>query len=251
MKTLTIFMCLGFALASSVHMYNRRDWTKLILTHHWPKTFCMIDQCTTNFSYWTLHGFWPNVGNMCNSSWHFNASLIEDLLPEMKTYWPDLLKPASTQFWKHEWEKHGTCAAKDEDLDSQHKYFSKALELYHKLDLDGVLKKSQIVPSEKYYKLADLEESIVSSFGVTPKIQCVLEAKRAEVQTVGQIEICVDKQFQLTDCEKTTDELQITVNEILPYLLHNHPGYTVCHPSIPVYYPPVTSAPGGQRPFQF
>lgn len=37
---------------------------------------------------------------------------------------------------KYEWHKHGTCAAKAESLNSQHKYFSKALELYHKLDLD-------------------------------------------------------------------------------------------------------------------
>lgn len=36
---------------------------------------------------------------------------------------------------KYEWHKHGTCAAKAESLNSQHKYFSKALELYHKLDL--------------------------------------------------------------------------------------------------------------------
>ncbi|XP_072533710.1 ribonuclease T2 [Salminus brasiliensis] len=247
MKTLTVFLCLGYVLVSSVDQYTRHDWTKLILTHHWPKTFCTMEHCSANFSYWTLHGFWPNVGNECNSSWHFNASLIEDLLPEMKTFWPDLLKPASTSFWKHEWQKHGTCAAKDEDLNSQHKYFSKALELYHKLDLNGVLKKSQIVPSEKYYKLADLEEGIINSYGVTPKIQCVLQLKGSDTQTLGQIEICVDKQFQLTDCEKTTDELQITDNEVLPFLHRSHPGFTVCDPSVPVYYPPVTATPRGKH----
>lgn len=39
-------------------------------------------------------------------------------------------------FRKYEWKKHGTCAAKASSLNSQHKYFSKALELYHTLDLD-------------------------------------------------------------------------------------------------------------------
>lgn len=38
---------------------------------------------------------------------------------------------------KYEWHKHGTCAARAESLNSQHKYFGKALELYHKMDLDG------------------------------------------------------------------------------------------------------------------
>lgn len=43
-------------------------------------------------------------------------------------------------FRKHEWTKHGTCAAKAEVLDTQRKYFGKSLELYHKLDLDGWVK---------------------------------------------------------------------------------------------------------------
>lgn len=38
---------------------------------------------------------------------------------------------------KHEWEKHGTCAASLPILDSQKKYFSETLELYHHVDLNG------------------------------------------------------------------------------------------------------------------
>ncbi|KAL6487535.1 hypothetical protein MHYP_G00041610 [Metynnis hypsauchen] len=249
MKSIAIFLVLGYVLVSSVDMYSRHDWTKLILTHHWPETFCTMEHCTANFSYWTLHGFWPNSGISCNSSWHFDPSLIEDLLPEMRKFWPDLLQPASTSFWKHEWQKHGTCAAKDEDLNSQHKYFSKALELYHKLDLDGALKKSQIVPCEKYYKLGDLEESIMRSYGVTPKIQCV-PGKGGQFQTVGQIEICVDKQFQLTNCEKTSKELQISDNEVLPFVLLSRSGFTVCDPSVPVYYPPLSAEHKGRGFFK-
>jgi len=37
---------------------------------------------------------------------------------------------------KHEWEKHGTCAATLEALNSQKKYFGKALELYQQVDLN-------------------------------------------------------------------------------------------------------------------
>lgn len=98
----------------------------------------------------------------------------QDLLPDMEKSWPDLLAPTSDKFWysfqiidlkrwyifdvvrlemmirnvvptrwvlcsfrKYEWFKHGTCAAQAASLNSQHKYFSKALELYHKVDLDG------------------------------------------------------------------------------------------------------------------
>ncbi|XP_076830038.1 ribonuclease T2 [Brachyhypopomus gauderio] len=234
MKSLVISLCLGFVLSSTLK-FSPHEWNKLILTHHWPHTFCSMEQCKTNFSYWTLHGFWPNSGMGCNSTWHFNASLIKDLMPEMKTYWPDLLHPASTAFWKHEWFKHGTCAAKSEDLNTQHKYFSKALELYHKLDLDGVLKKCQILPAENPYKLDDLEKCITDVYKVTPKIQCV--PKGQEEQILGQIEVCVDKQFQLVDCEKASKLLWSRDNEDLLFAHIRHSGFTVCDPSVPIYYP--------------
>ncbi|KAF4089996.1 hypothetical protein AMELA_G00044640 [Ameiurus melas] len=233
MKLRVIFLCLGYVFLTVAHSAHKKEWTKLIVTHHWPQTFCSMEKCTANFSYWTLHGLWPDTGSECNVSWHFNASLIADLLPEMKTFWPDLLKPNSTAFWKHEWTKHGTCAAHAEAMNTQHKYFSKALELYHKLDLDSVLKKSNIVPSENYYKLTDVEECISNSYGVTPKIQCVSHGKESEFQTLGQIEICFDKQFQLLDCEKIPEELQSR---------DNHPGFSVCDVSVPVYYPPLRSS---------
>ncbi|KAK1791447.1 hypothetical protein P4O66_013450 [Electrophorus voltai] len=234
MKTLVISIFLGYVLSSTLK-FSPHKWTKVILTHHWPETFCTIEHCKANFSYWTLHGFWPNHGNECNSSWHFNASLIKDLMPEMRTYWPDLLNPASTAFWKHEWLKHGTCAAEVEALNGQHKYFSKALELYHKLDLDGVLKKSQILPSENPYKLADLEMSISDAYKVTPKIQCISQEQGGQI--LGQIEICMDRQFQLIDCEKTSEELWSRDNEVLWLALNSSSIYSVCDPSVPVYYP--------------
>ena len=42
-----------------------------------------------------------------------------------------------TSYRKHEWEKHGTCAATLEVLNSQKKYFGKTLELYQHVDLNG------------------------------------------------------------------------------------------------------------------
>ncbi|KAB0405939.1 hypothetical protein E2I00_012946 [Balaenoptera physalus] len=57
----------------------------------------------------------------------------------MKIYWPDLLHPSpnrSLHLWKHEWEKHGTCAAQLEALNSQKKYFGKSLDLSKELALN-------------------------------------------------------------------------------------------------------------------
>ncbi|KAG7462761.1 hypothetical protein MATL_G00188200 [Megalops atlanticus] len=237
--TLVLLLCLGYGHLTTSYKPFMQVWSKLIVTHHWPQTFCSVEHCDTHFDYWTLHGLWPDKGGTCNTSWHFNASQIEDLMPEMKKWWPDLLHPDpsnSTVFWKHEWQKHGTCAVQSEALDSEHKYFSKALELYHKLDLDGVLRKSNIVPSEKFYNFDDIEEAIYGFYNVKPKIQCIPPKLGENVQTLGQIEICFSKDFHLINCQKSELDNRNQPNDILTY---GSTGYMVCQENKEVYYPPL------------
>ncbi|XP_060923831.1 ribonuclease T2 [Limanda limanda] len=226
-----LLLCLAAAMSSAYVTSPPHMWTKLILTHHWPSSFCAFEPCHANFSYWTLHGLWPDKGQACNSSWHFNSSQIEDLLPDMRKSWPDLLEPLSTQFWKYEWNKHGTCAAKAEALSSQHKYFGKALELYHKLDLDSILRKFNITPSDKYYEFSQIEGVIETFYGVKPKIQCIHPKKNADAQILGQIEICFNPDFTLANCDKHghhDNRLAVDKTE-----------FSLCDPDMPVSYPPL------------
>ncbi|KAM9861290.1 ribonuclease T2 [Aulostomus maculatus] len=230
-----LLLCLAAALSSAFVISSSNMWTKLILTHHWPSTFCSMEHCHPNISYWTLHGLWPDKGMECNSSWHFNSSEIEDLLPDMEKSWPDLLKPTSSGFWKYEWHKHGTCAAKSPSLNSQHKYFSKALELYHNVDLDSILKKFDIVPSsQKFYKFVEIEGVLENFYGIKPKIQCFHPSQNADVQILGQIEICFTPDFTRLDCEK-----QIAQDWDHSMSVNKASGFSVCKPDIPVYYPPL------------
>ncbi|XP_067447540.1 ribonuclease T2 [Thunnus thynnus] len=240
MRLSSIFLlCLAAALSSAFVVSHSHMWTKLILTHHWPSTFCSMEHCHPNISYWTLHGLWPNSGSFCNSSWHFNTSEIEDLLPDMEKSWPDLLKPASSGFWKYEWQKHGTCAAIADTLNSQHKYFSKGLELYHKVDLDSILKKFDIIPSEKYYTFSQIEGVIENFYGVKPKIQCA-HPKNAGVQILGQVEICFNSDFTLLDCEKEFTLETISKGDWdIPMGVDKASGFSVCDHDTPVYYPPL------------
>uniref|UniRef100_A0A3Q2DBH5 Ribonuclease T2 n=1 Tax=Cyprinodon variegatus TaxID=28743 RepID=A0A3Q2DBH5_CYPVA len=237
---LPVLVCLVAALSSAAIPSPRDLWTKLILTQQWPNTFCAMEHCHPNFTYWTLHGLWPDKGNHCNSSWHFNSSEIEDLLPDMRKSWPDLLNPSSVQFWKYEWSKHGTCAAEAASLNSQHKYFSKALELYHKVDLNSILLKLNIIPSsDKYYNFSEIEEGLERFYGVKVKIQCVHPSKNSEPQILGQIEICFDAEFTLHDCGKhfSIDTFSRGLGDH-PLGVNNPSGLSVCAHDIPVYYPP-------------
>ncbi|XP_028293020.1 ribonuclease T2 [Gouania willdenowi] len=230
-----ILVCLAVATSSAFVISHPNTWTKLILTHSWPSTFCSMEHCHPNISYWTLHGLWPNKGQACNSSWHFNSSEIEDLLPDMLKSWPDLKNPTSTTFWKHEWDKHGTCAARVESMNSQYKYFAKALELYHKLDLYSVLQKFDIIPSEKNYNLSQIEGVIENFYGIKPKIQCLHPSKEPVTQILGQIEICFQPDFTPADCTKELSvEDKATVGDV------NASELSVCSHTVPVYYPPHT-----------
>ncbi|XP_075880032.1 ribonuclease T2 [Nelusetta ayraudi] len=223
-----LLLCLAASLSSAYVIKSPHIWTKLILTHHWPITFCSEEHCHANFSYWTLHGLWPDKGMNCNSSWHFNSSEIQDLLPDMKRSWPDLLKPTSSEFWKYEWHKHGTCAAEAESLNSQHKYFSKALELYHKVDFNSILKKFDIIPSEKYYTFSQIEGAIENFYNIKPKIQCAKPTVNADYQILGQVEICFGPDFSLVNCEKNSTG----------YTSFKKSEFSVCDHQKPVYYPP-------------
>ncbi|KAL3992878.1 cytochrome CYP [Sarotherodon galilaeus] len=235
-----LLICLVLTMSSSFIISSKHMWTKMILTHHWPTTFCSMEHCQSNISQWTLHGFWPDGGAFCNSSWHFNSSEIEDLLPDMKTSWPDLFDPLSNEFWKYEWKKHGTCAAKAISLNSQHKYFSKALDLYHTLDLDSILKKFSITPSPQYYNFSYIEGVIENFYHVKPKIQCGQSTKNDSFQVLGQIELCFNSSFTLMDCEKQVSmESDPDRGWDYPMNVDKGSGLSMCNPDVPVYYPPV------------
>ncbi|XP_057594762.1 ribonuclease T2 isoform X2 [Hippopotamus amphibius kiboko] len=178
-------------------------WHKLIMVHHWPATVCkeVKDHCRDPPAYWTIHGLWPDRSEACNRSWPFNLEEIKDLLPDMRLYWPDLLHPApnrSAHLWRHEWEKHGTCAAQLDALSSQRKYFGKSLDLYKELALNSTLQKLGIKPST-YYQISDIKDALVSVYGVVPKVQC-LPKQGEEPQLLGQIEVCFSRDLQLQNC---------------------------------------------------
>uniref|UniRef100_A0A8D0XZX3 Ribonuclease T2 n=1 Tax=Sus scrofa TaxID=9823 RepID=A0A8D0XZX3_PIG len=133
------------------------EWKKLIMVHHWPMTVCneVANNCEHPPDYWTIHGLWPDKSGECNRSWPFNPDEIKGLLPDMRLYWPDVLHSSpnhSVHFWRHEWEKHGTCAAQLDALNSQRKYFGKTLDLYKELALNSTLQKLGIKPSISYYQ---------------------------------------------------------------------------------------------------
>ncbi|VFV25592.1 ribonuclease t2 [Lynx pardinus] len=163
---------------------DNHEWKKLIMVHHWPVTVCkeVGKDCRDPPDYWTIHGLWPDKAEECNRSWHFNFQEIKDLLPEMKMYWPDVLHPLNhSHFWQHEWEKHGTCAAQVDTLNSQKRYFGGGLDLYQKLALNSMLQKLGIKPSINYYQTPEEDLNLDSE----PIVQDTVEEGKCDSALPG------------------------------------------------------------------
>uniref|UniRef100_A0A287ALP1 Ribonuclease T2 n=1 Tax=Sus scrofa TaxID=9823 RepID=A0A287ALP1_PIG len=198
----------------------------------------VANNCEHPPDYWTIHGLWPDKSGECNRSWPFNPDEIKGLLPDMRLYWPDVLHSSpnhSVHFWRHEWEKHGTCAAQLDALNSQRKYFGKTLDLYKELALNSTLQKLGIKPSISYYQISDIKHALVGVYGVVPKVQCLPPKSGEKVQTLGQIELCLTRDLQLQDCPEP--------GEPAPQRREAGPGGTpilgleICEDG-PVFYPP-------------
>lgn len=86
-----------------------------------------------------IHGLWPQDNNGSYPQWCNGTSYLPPtggLLANMTKYWNSCAN--NTEFWSHEWEKHGTCTGMEQTV-----YFGKAVQLY--LTLNGTEGRSGIV----------------------------------------------------------------------------------------------------------
>eukprot|EP01104_Vermistella_antarctica_P000648 TRINITY_DN10795_c0_g1_i1.p3 TRINITY_DN10795_c0_g1~~TRINITY_DN10795_c0_g1_i1.p3 ORF type:complete len:246 (-),score=31.53 TRINITY_DN10795_c0_g1_i1:983-1720(-) len=119
-----------------------------------------LQQCNETAPY-TLHGLWPQWGNTCNGP-PFSYSDLSPIINEMDAWWPSCYGENDSDFWDHEWGKHGTCS----DL-SELEYFTTALKLcqnynyvcqkqvVQKRGVESYLPICQMCFDEKFNKLSE------------------------------------------------------------------------------------------------
>lgn len=129
------------------------------LVQEWPGSFCdtkkgcrwPTDSPTTGF---LLHGLWPEFLNgswpqYCDPAAPFNMTSVQDLLPELHTYWPSLVAADQAAFWAHEWTRHGTCMEPffGASAAKEHAYFRLVLTLREHFDAWAMLQAQGIGPA--------------------------------------------------------------------------------------------------------
>ncbi|XP_012527579.1 ribonuclease Oy [Monomorium pharaonis] len=188
------------------------EFDALIFTQRWPLTACFVwknnsetHSCSLpKREEWTIHGIWPTKYNtmgpqFCNNSLKFNASTLAPIESELKENWIDIQKGSHPySFWKHEWNKHGTCAVTVKALNNEFNYFQVALKLLDKYNMIDVLSKANILPGNKYM-VQQIFMGIQKVLNKKGQIMCVVD-KNGESYVV-EIRICFDKTLQLIDCD--------------------------------------------------
>ncbi|KAM6593973.1 hypothetical protein CsatA_001676 [Cannabis sativa] len=147
----------------------------------------------------TIHGLWPQrkKGRIpdCPTTPRFQPNLIsKDTRKELDRQWVALNpKLTNVEFWKHEWEKHGTCS---NDQLNQVQYFDTALRLKRQYDILKILEAKAIKEKIRY----------------DPIVRCVEKEKLKLI--LYEIFLCVAKDgSKFEECETSKEDIPIPIDE--------------------------------------
>ena len=103
---------------------------------------------------YSIHGLWPQEGvhawHACPKNHTFDTERLRVLLPQLHEHWHSS-RGEDEDFWKHEWEKHGSCTGLTEV-----EYFQKTLECFKKVQSKGkewVQQRSTKIPFDLRFEI--------------------------------------------------------------------------------------------------
>ena len=168
-------------------------WKLFLFVTIWPPAWN-----GTFEGYWTIHGIWPEFSNgswpeYCNVSARFDMYKLDPIIPQLEMYWTDFTTEPQ-KFWKHEYEKHATCA-KDTLLDGELRFFEAGLMLRKKYSMYEMLKEIGVVSGACYF-LDEIETKFVRQYGFRPIITCIPGTK----WMLQDIRICLNLMLQTMNC---------------------------------------------------
>jgi len=206
---LLLMVCgvLVFSLSpSEKNSFANNEWDYILYTTRWPGAVA-TGPIPSNVTEFTIHGLWPNRNDTtwpqyCTDQ-RFNLKDILSLVPELVEIWYDFEHPYDpSDFWSHEYDKHGTCASSDALLSTQYQFFDAAIQLHQNVfPLVKVLASAGIVPSSsKQYSLTSFQNAIQRGVGAFPLMTCSQDYD-GNTQ-VHRIQFCVSKSLELYNCDQ-------------------------------------------------
>lgn len=205
-----------------------------VLAMEWPQGTCEYVNATHRHKCvvsdevkgWVLHGLWPSIKGhhflqYCNRSAKFDYDKVKSLEGDLMQYWPNLYADSSKMFlWKHEYEKHGTCAALVEGFETELEYFRKAMDLLHKYAPMPKLQSKDISPRVEAYESERIMSAVDFVYGAGACTQCSYYGGGSnEVRVLSGLEICLTKELELMECPHCGRKYHCT-GEVFYHPLH-------------------------------
>ena len=168
-----------------INKNNNFDFFVLSLTY--PTSYCLnhlncygeqINYINKDFN---IHGLWANnydgsYPSFC-SSVPFDNKYIEDNEILFRKYWGTFNNKLEYDFYKHEWDKHGTCSNSTNIYDNK-SYFSNTLNLMKEYNILECLKRKNIYPSNtKTYTNNEIRNSLYECYPYSFNINCETRRK--------------------------------------------------------------------------
>jgi len=192
----------GLSRSNTYRYFNFvRQWSPNGCYHADSRHHCKTQDPSETF--WTIHGLWPAYSGSSYPSYcktcHFDKYAFNKVINTMHKRWPTDYSGGDTGFWSHEYCKHGTCC--QDVFPTELSYFSAALKLNQRLDIDKALSSARIVPSTtRHYSFYEVQKAIKNAFGVNEATYwCRFSDGK---QLLFQISICVDKSLKTMNCPK-------------------------------------------------
>ncbi|KAG0422532.1 hypothetical protein HPB47_001654 [Ixodes persulcatus] len=180
-----------------------------ILSQQWSPGVCAADsQCVSasKRNYWTIHGLWPS-GNYTSPSYcldeRFNGHILDPIKRDLNKYWPSLTSAEARYFafWRHQWQKHGSCAADVPKLNGIFNFFNSTLAIYHKYNIFDFLANSYIRPSAvRTFSAAEIRNAL--SDDIRQKVNIVCQrVPNVDGPVLTEIRFCLDKELGTVNCQ--------------------------------------------------
>jgi len=130
-------------------------------------------------------------------------SQVSDIEDDLKKYWKSY--KGNTQFWDHEWTKHGTCCSDVSQLSSVPDFFKTTLGLRQQHDIATTLSNKGITPSDsKTYSYQEIASALSSlGKGNAPLLGCT---RSGGVQYIHEISFCLSKTLEDIKCDHSLSQ---------------------------------------------
>lgn len=188
--------------------FDDNSWDFFLLVREWPGTIA-TQPMPSYLNSFTVHGLWPQRQDntwpsFCNNSYPYRYSEIAGILHQLDVAWFDSLHGHvnGSDFWSHEWEKHGTCAMVGDRsmIGSELGYFQAAISLHDQITEVAWLAQAGITPADPSQTMYDTDKflsAMSDQLGQQAMIKCSHKDGNTVINNFG---VCIDKSLSVMAC---------------------------------------------------